>query len=259
MIKENDRHHTNENFEENADIVQIQKVFIRNRKKKKKSWYTYLLIFVDICALICFFLAYGPYDKVRDVFIQTALGTTNYRYFAYVLYSEEYVKEIVSKYKFTAAGDNSNVDDIVFVDYSDKVVYANEYEEAVLKKNEGNDLYKIIRIDEGSYNGYLAVIYDPKRINLYMSKSRYGNSVTELAMQAKAKIATNASGYYINQETYEKWPAHSLIVNGEVYYDSGRNGKMVGMNKDGVLMLMSCTANRAAEAGMEWGIEFGPF
>ncbi len=246
-------------LEEVTDTDQVQKVFIRNRKKKKLSWYTYFLIFVDICALICFFIAYGPYDKIRDLFIQTALGTNTHKYLAYVLYSEEYAQEVANKYTFTAAGDNSNVDDIVFVDYSDKVVYANEYEEAVLKKNEGNDLYKVIRIDEGTYTGYLAVIYDPKRIHLYLSKSRYGNTVTELARQTNAVIATNASGYYVNQITYEKWPARSLIVNGEVYYDSGRNAPMVGMNEDGVLMLMNSTANRAAEAGMSWGIEFGPF
>ena len=238
---------------------EIQTVFIRNRKKKKLNWYTYVLIFVDICALVCFFFAYGPYDKIRDLFVQTAFGTNTHKYLAYVLYSEEYAQKIAEKHTFTAAGNTSNISDIVFVDYSDKVVYANEYEEAVLKKNEGNDLYKVIRIKEGKYSGYLAIIYDPKRIHLYMSKSRYGNTVTELAKQTKAVIATNASGYYINQETYEKWPARSLIVDGKVYYDSGRNGPMVGMNKDGVLMLMKTTANRAEEAGMVWGIEFGPF
>ncbi|MGI6607455.1 MAG: phosphodiester glycosidase family protein [Erysipelotrichaceae bacterium] len=258
MIEKNDEQNIVANMEKNAD-EQIQTVFIRNRKKKKLSWYTYFLVFVDICALVCFFLAYGPYDKFRDLFVQTAFGTNTHRYFAYVLYSEEYAKEIAGKHTIIAAGSTSNVDDIVFVNYSDKVVYANEYEEAVLKKNEGNDLYKIIKINEGKYTGYLAVIYDPTRVHLYLSKSRYGNTVTELAKQTKAKVATNASGYYINQRTYEKWPARSLIVNGEVYYDSGRNGPMVGMNEDGVLMLMTSTADRAAEAGMRWGVEFGPF
>jgi exopolysaccharide biosynthesis protein len=243
----------------NLEDKQIQTVFIRRRKKKKLNWYTYCLIFVDICALVCFFFAYGPYGKLRELFIQTALATNSHKYLAYVLYSEEYAQEIANKYTFTAAAESSNVDDIVFVDYSDKVVYANEYEEAVLKKNEGNDLYKIVRINEGSYNGYMAVIYDPKRIHLYLSKSRYGNTIPELAKETGAKVATNASGYYINQITYEKRPSRSLIVNGEVYYDSGRNGPIVGMNEDGVLMLMSSNAVRAAEAGMYWGVEFGPF
>ncbi len=258
MIKKVENQEITEIQEKNTNS-EIQTVFIRNRKKKKISWYTYFLIFVDICALICFFFAYGPYDKIRNIFVQTALGTNTHRYFAYVLYSEKTVQEIASSNVIIAAGDNSNVNDIVFVDYSDKVVYANEYEEAVLKKNEGNDLYKIIKINESTYTGYLAVIYDPKRIRLYLSSSKYGNTVSELARQTNAVIATNASGYYINQITYEKWPARSLIVDGEVYYDSGRNGPMVGMNADGVLMLMSTTANRAEEAGMVWGVEFGPF
>ncbi len=243
----------------NLEDKQIQTVFIRSRKKKKPNWYTYCLIFVDICALVCFFLAYGPYGKVRELFILTALSTNSHQYLAYVLYSEEYAQKIADKYTITAAEESSNIDDIVFVDYSDKVVYANEYEEAVLKKNEGNDLYKIVRINEGSYNGYMAVIYDSKRINLYLSKSRYGNTIPQLAKEAGAIVATNASGYFINQVTYEKWPAHSLIANGEVYYDSGKNGPIVGMNKEGILMLMNSTATRAVEAGMYWGVEFGPF
>ena len=259
MNKKNEQEQIENLEDKSANDKHIQKVFIRNRKKKKTGWYTYFLIFVDICALACFFLAYGPYDKYRDLLVQTALGTNTHKYFAYVLYSEKHVQEIANKHTFKAAGSNSNVDDIVFVDYSDKVVYANEYEEAVLKKNEGNDLYKIVRINEGSYNGYMAVIYDPKRIHLYLSKNKTGNTIPQLAKETGAKVATNASGYYVNQTTYEKRPTFSLIVDGEVYYDSGRNGPIVGMNADGVLMLMSSTAARAEEAGMVWGIEFGPF
>ncbi|HPW53744.1 MAG TPA: phosphodiester glycosidase family protein, partial [Erysipelotrichaceae bacterium] len=243
----------------NNDTDQIQTVFIRNRKKKKLSWYTYFLIFVDVCALICLFLAYGPYNRIRELFIQTALSTNSHKYLAYVLYSEEYAQEIANKHSITSAGETSNVDDIVFVDYSDKVVYANEYEEAVLKRDEGNDLYKVVRIIEPTFSGYMAVIYDPTRLHLYLSKSRYGSTVSTMAQETGAKIATNASGYYVNITTYEKYPARSLIVDGEVYYDSGRDGPIVGMNKDGVLMLMNSTANRALEAGMVWAIEFGPF
>ena len=96
-------------------------------KRKKLSWYSYVLIFVDICAVFCFLLAYGPYSGFRDWLVTTALSTGGHKYFAYVLYSQDMVKKVVSANTTTQGEKFSNVDDIEFIDPSDVTVYANEY------------------------------------------------------------------------------------------------------------------------------------
>ena len=122
-----------------------------NSKKKKAggtvrlSWYSWLLIFVDVCALICFFLAYGPYDRLRDWLVTTALQTGTHKYFAYVLYNESMVADIMEKNKTVISDDATDVSAIKFVENPDTGHYANEYDKQILQHEEGTD-YKIIRI-----------------------------------------------------------------------------------------------------------------
>lgn len=227
-------------------------------KRKKLSWYSYVLIFVDICAVFCFLLAYGPYSGFRDWLVTTALSTGGHKYFAYVLYSQDMVKKVVSANTTTQGEKFSNVDDIEFIDPSDVTVYANEYEKQILQKEEGNDLYKIFRINEGSFNGYVTVVYQPKRLDLAITSNRYGNEVSELAQMNNAIVAINGGGYAV-AEDYSKSPYSILISDHSIYYDTGKTGEIVGMNDDGVLMLMNSTAQEAVDAGMKWGLEFGPF
>lgn len=227
-------------------------------KKKKLSWYSCVLLFVDFCALVCFFLAYGPYSGFRDWLVTTALSTGGHKYFAYVLYNDEMVDKVVSANTTTQGEKFSSVEDISFVDPSTITVYANEYEKMVLQKDEGNDLYKIFAIDEGSFNGFVTVVYDPTRLDLAISTNRYGNEVSELANIHNAIVAVNGGGYSV-AEDYSKSPYSILISDHSIYYDTNRTGEIVGMNDDGVLMLMNSTAQEAVDAGMKWGLEFGPF
>ena len=92
-------------------------------KRKKLSWYSYVLIFVDICAVFCFLLAYGPYSGFRDWLVTTALSTGGHKYFAYVLYSQDMVKKVVSANTTTQGEKFSNVDDIEFTQMSMKNRY----------------------------------------------------------------------------------------------------------------------------------------
>ena len=58
----------------------------KKKKKKKTSFFVKFLIFVDVCALTCFFLAYGPISFFRDLLITTAMTTMEHKYLAYILY-----------------------------------------------------------------------------------------------------------------------------------------------------------------------------
>jgi len=249
-----------------ANLKKLSKIFdeiqenagVEPKKKKGLHWFTYFLFFVDLCAVICFFVAYGPISGPREWLIQTALGTGKHKYFAYVLYSQQYVQDIVNQNTLISAGDKSDVDAIEFVDYSGVTVYKNEYEKEILEHEEGQD-YKIISISNGSYSGYIAVIYTPEKLNLVVAKQAWGNEVSEMVTQNNAQLGVNGGGYYVNQETYYKYPTDNLILNGKIYYDKGKAGNIIGMNSDGVLMLFKGTAKEAINAGMKWGVEFGPF
>ena len=58
---------------------------------------TKLFIGIDIIAIICFILVYGPYDKLRVFWITTAMETMNHKYLAHVFYSDSVIEKTLKE------------------------------------------------------------------------------------------------------------------------------------------------------------------
>lgn len=110
---------------------------------KKK---TIVLIILDVMAIFCLLLAYGPNEKFRDMFITTAMSTKSHQYLARVLYSEKQIEEVLKKNYTEDFKEETKPADITFKPSNEKV-YENEYEEQILNHEEGQ-LYKLIEFDE---------------------------------------------------------------------------------------------------------------
>ncbi len=232
----------------------------KDRKAKKErhySWFTKTLLVIDVCAILCFAVAYGPLDFFRNWLVTTSLTTATHRYFAYVLYSQTTVKAIADANVTIEAGDKSDSSQIVFTDPSTVVTYTSVYDQQVLTKDAGNDLYKVIELSEDNYHGYVVAIYDPSKIDLVMAKSKYGDTMTTFAKNNNANVAINAGGYkrYANDVIYTKG---NIIVDGQIYKNNGNANQMIGM-KDNVLCLATQTAQDAVDNGWRWAVQFGPF
>ena len=59
----------------------------KQKVKKNKSGFSIFLIAIDVIAIICFFVAYGPFAFFRDWFVTTSMTTMTHKYFAYTLYA----------------------------------------------------------------------------------------------------------------------------------------------------------------------------
>ena len=232
------------------------------KKKQKKSKFSIFLIVVDVFVLICFFVAYGPFSFFRDFIVTTAMTTMTHKYFAYVLYSESMVEEILDNNKVIETEDPTDTSKINIQPIVDTGTYESIYEEQVLKKDEGNDLYKVVDISGSGWKGYMVVVYDPSRIELVFSK-KYGKGGEYLSTMAKnnnAYVAMNASG--VNSVPGQNYVTGQTILNGKVYKTGkhiNKGGGLIGFTKDNVLMLTKKTASEAVKDGMDRAVEFGPF
>ena len=85
-----------------------------NKRKRKKKIYKSTIIFIvlDILAFTGFFITYGPFSYLRNLYVTTAMKTMHHQYLAYVFYSEEMVENIMSKNYFVPIGEDVNLDDI---------------------------------------------------------------------------------------------------------------------------------------------------
>ncbi|NLC48569.1 MAG: phosphodiester glycosidase family protein [Tenericutes bacterium] len=229
--------------------------------KKKNSKLSILLIVIDSLALICFFFAYGPISFFRDYLVTTAMTTMTHKYFAYVLYDEQMVSNILDNNKIIESEDPTDTTKINIQPIIDTGTYDSIYEEQILKKDEGNDIYKIVPIDEKNYKGNMIVVYDPSKIQLVFSK-KYGGAgeyLSTMAKNNKALVAINGSG--VSNSSGNRVTG-TAIKGGKVYAVGryiNKGGGLIGFTKDNILMLTKKTAKQAIADGMDRAVEFGPF
>ncbi len=252
---------------EDIEIIDLEdkieeKIIETSSKIKKNNKLIILFIILDLIAVTLLFLAYGPISYFRDLFITTAMTTMNHKYFAYTIYSEDTVNKVLNSNFVKELEENTNASEIIFEEIKPTDEYESIYEEQILKKDEGNDLYKLINIDEAGYKGYMVAIYDASRISLATStKLNVGGQILDKIVEDNdAIIGINASGFYRSGK--KMTPNGRVIQDGKlksngtgVRYGNG----LVGFNKDHVLVLTKESASKAIENGMVDAVEFGPF
>jgi exopolysaccharide biosynthesis protein len=156
------------------------------------------------------------------------------------------------------SGEQTNAAAIRINDNVDTGEYDSIYDEQILKRNKDNDLYKIIEINDSSWNGWIIAIYDPSRIKAVLSSNlKRGAKTTMMAEENDAVIAINGGGFARGNN--KVWPTGNYIQNGEILYNTGGVGKLIGFNKDNVLVLLETTADEAIKQGVRDALEFRPF
>ena len=239
------------------------------KKKKSKLWTILTILFAigDLIAIGGFVLMYGPWDYFQNLFVTTAMKTRSHKYLAYVFYSEEKVEQIMNSNYFIKIDEDVNLDDIV-IDTSEKNKYKDEYEKELLTRDPENDSYKVLDVKVGNAKGYLVAIYEPEKVKLIRTKKfnigTFGEKVTTMCERYGGSVCINGGGFANGLSNGSDIPVGYVIDDGEILWaennDYERRGDIIGLTNDGKLKLMNnATGDEAIEAGIEYGLEFGPF
>ena len=254
--------------EENIKIEQESK---KNKDKKKKEQKKNIVkkIFITLGILIIIgisslaFLLYGPYSGFRDWLITSAMTTMNHQWIAYLFYDEDTINEVMAKNRVDEVNEETDTNAIIVG--LQKEEYENEYERAILEKNNPNDTYKIIEISGKGYSGYLAAIYDPSKIHTLMT-AKIGSSgqyLTTIAKNNNAVVAINGGGF--DDPNYSSNAANPLGVTyskGRLmtsYYYAGTGGIIGFDNNDKLVLSSTCTQKSAESLGIRDCVTCGPF
>ena len=241
------------------------KMHRKEKKKRKIMISTIVFIILDCLAIAGFVITYGPWDTLRNLYVNTAMNTMDHQYLARIFYSEETVNEIMNSNYFVTIDDDVNLDDIV-IDTSEKKTYKDEYEEELLTREEGNNLYKLINLKVGSANAYLVAIYDPTKVHLIAKEqlgTEHGERIITMCERYGGIVCINGGGF-VDYGYGSGIPTGYVIEDGEITWSDGdvnsARGNIIGMTGDGKLKLMSsATGQEALEAGIVDALEFGPF
>ena len=247
----------------------IKKGKVKKEKKKKKrvnkfpiSFFTFLVFLADICCISGIYVINMP--KFKTFWVTSAMTTMSHKYLAYMLYDEATINKIMSENYIEQVSEEINLDDIV-INNADLFTkrYTNKYDQELFTKDPGNDVYKLIRINESKYKGWLTVIYDPSDVELAVSSKlgKSGQSVNTLTKENGGLVGINGGGF----EDLDGWgngsiPYGAIIKNGElIWQHSGGSGGLIGFTNEHKMYLTWKSPEEAIADGMVDAVDFGPF
>lgn len=233
-------------------------------KKWKKRLLTIILILFIVGGSSGLFLLYGPWHGFRDWLITTAMTTLNHQWIATMFYSDETIAEVLGNNVVIESGEDTNTDEVEIISNINSNQYANEYEKAILQKDAGNDLYKVIEISGKGYTGHLVAVYDPSKISVCTTKylGKKGEYIVDMAKENNAVVAINGGGFVDpNYNSLGGVPQGTVIKNGKIVSNRTfkKTGGIIGFTKDNKLILARMTANEAIKNGVRDAVSFGPF
>jgi len=171
-----------------------------------------IALLVLLCLVAVFlFIMYGPFKTVSDMYITTAMHTSDHQYLAKMLYSDDYINEVLSR---------NNINQVSGVG-------------SISCEVSSTDAVELHEITGEGYHGWMLVVDDPGRIDIVpsidggepfndsdedlpddefgMAYIGNGELIEEIAGRYDAFAAVNASGYVNN--SWQNRP------NGLVIYD----------------------------------------
>ncbi len=256
-------------IEKNNNAGNGRRPVSRNKKSKKTSVvahvFTVLFSLGTIGIITVLFLLYGPLTGFREWLVTTAMTTMTHQYFATWFYDDETIAYILDKNKVVETGIATDADAINIAAGKKKVTeYENEYERAILERDDNNNDYKIIEIEGKTYDGYLVAVYDPARIQAVVTDNLgvSGQYLTKMAKNHDALLAINGGGFDDpNFSSTGGSPLGITVCNGKYITQKsyGGAGGVIGFTEDDKLYLGKCSLSEAKKQGLRDAVTFGPF
>ena len=229
---------------------------------KKKIIKMILIVFL-FSIFFFLFLFYGPIESFKEFWITSAMNTKSHQYLATLLYSDQYIQEVLRKNYVYEVDEISNPDDIYFKKYN-LSIYRNKYEKEILERDK-DALYKVVEVNGHGYQGFLVAIYDPSRIHLATTAYLFqkGESILTVSKREKAIIAMNAGGFFDPDWNSNGAIPHGVVIsNGRVvseYQSANMGGGFIGFTKENKFILGKMSKEQAILTGYRDAIEFGPY
>ena len=217
----------------------------KNKKGFKKTLIKILkiLLIIFIVGVIFLFLFFKTslFQKYKELWVQTAMSTMNHQYLATWFLSDDEIAEIMQKLSV----DNSENSD------PSKIKITN-------KKNE----IKYEKISGKNYVGYVLIIGNPSRVQLVDTRQKTtGTKLSKIVKEKGAIAGINAGGFADDgghgkgNKLVDAVIIDKKLVNG----DAKTKYSLIGLSKEGKLILGKYTYQEAINVGINSAVEFGPF
>lgn len=219
------------------------------------------LVLLVVCADIM--LLHGPSESARDRFVLTVTETSAAGFLATWFMDDDTVNSIIENNAVVNKGGETDPT-LIQLPGKENGSSGEGSEEVDINS------IQLINIEGKTYKGKLLIVKNPKRVYIG-TPAAYGNDkegVTTLDMvkNDNALYGVNGGGFYDTGKgnggipTGRENSAGIVISKGKLMYgEKNREYEVIGINKQGILVLGKMTAQQALDRGIVEALNFGPF
>lgn len=238
-----------------------------------------LLIVVGVIGAL-YVLYYGPSPSARDRFVLTVTETSAGDFLATWFLPDETVKAIQSANYIQESEDITDTKLIVIpgsnrqkgekTDDTDNPQTDSPSTEPVTDPEYDRDKIELIDVKGKTYNGKMLIVYNPKRVTVgtpdAYGEDKKGVTTINMVKNENALYGVNGGGFYDTGKGNGGVPTGRDNSDGIVISEGkllwGKKTKtyeVIGINKDGILVLGKMTAQKALDMGIVEALNFGPY
>ena len=229
----------------------------KRRPKKKKHVFGRLMAFLGL-TLLCVILTLagvvwvalrGPSPTMTGAVCNSLRETSALRWIPGLFLSEEELDSYVLK----------STEDLDTEQVNTSLIHIAEARQS--ESGPETPYLELVDIAYGTCRGKLLIIREPKSVILGTS-GRFGVDpglqLTEMVAKYNGLAGTNAGGFIDNNGLGNGGtPTGMVISEGEILYgEASTRYNVIGLDKDGVLLVGTMTGSEALERGMKYGVSF---
>ena len=225
---------------------------------------SFLLAIVLLVLCADLILLHGPSKSARDRFVLTVTETSAAGFLATWFMDDDIVNSIIEN---NAVVDGGGETDPTLIQLP-----GNENESNGGDSDEEVDMnsVQLINIEGKTYKGKLLIVRNPKRVYIgtpaAYGSDKEGITTLDMVKNDNALYGVNGGGFYDTGKGNGGIPTGRensdgiVISKGKLMYGS-RNSQyeVIGINKQGILVLGKMTAQEALDRGIVEALNFGPF
>ena len=229
----------------------------KRRPKKKKHVFGRLMAFLGL-TLLCVILTLagvvwvalrGPSPTMTGAVCNSLRETSALRWIPELFLSEEELDSYLLK----------STEDLDTEQVNTSLIHIAEARQS--ESGPETPYLELVDIAYGTCRGKLLIIREPKSVILGTS-GRFGVDpglqLTEMVAKYNGLAGTNAGGFIDNNGLGNGGtPTGMVISEGEILYgEASTRYNVIGLDKDGVLLVGTMTGSEALERGMKYGVSF---
>ncbi|MBE7058546.1 MAG: phosphodiester glycosidase family protein [Ruminococcaceae bacterium] len=225
---------------------------------------SFLLGLVILIVVAVNLLIYGPSESARDRFVLTVTETSAAGFLATWFMDDDIVNSIIEN---NAVVDGGGETDPTLIQLP-----GNENESNGGDSDEEVDMnsVQLINIEGKTYKGKLLIVRNPKRVYIgtpaAYGSDREGVTTIDMVRNDNALYGVNGGGFYDTGKGNGGIPTGRensdgiVISKGKLMYGNKNSQyEVIGINKQGILVLGKMTAQEALDRGIVEALNFGPF